>query len=110
MQYDLIVPCVKDRIVQSAVKMTLEPIFEQEFLPMSYGFRPGIGAKDALREVDELLKGGSVWVVDADVQKYFDSIPKDRLMERVRARIADGKILDLVGEFIEAPPKCLVMN
>ncbi|MEI6756125.1 MAG: group II intron reverse transcriptase/maturase [bacterium] len=100
-QRPLGIPCVKDRIVQAAVKMTLEPIFEQDFLSMSYGFRPGLGAKDALREVDELLKGGSVWVVDADVQKYFDSIPKDRLMERVRARIADGKILDLVQAFLD---------
>ena len=57
-QRPLGIPCVKDRIVQAAVKMTLEPIFEQEFLPMSYGFRPGIGAKDALREVDKLLRGG----------------------------------------------------
>jgi RNA-directed DNA polymerase len=100
-QRPLGIPCVKDRIVQAAVKMTLEPIFEQEFLPMSYGFRPGIGAKDALREVDDRLKGGSVWVVDADVQTYFDSIPKDRLMERVRERIADGKILDLVQSFLD---------
>lgn len=97
------IPCVKDRIVQAAVKMTLEPIFEKEFLPMSYGFRPGIGAKDALREVDSLLKGGSIWVVDADVQKYFDSIPKDKLMGRVRARIADGNVLALVQAFLDQP-------
>jgi RNA-directed DNA polymerase len=92
---------VKDRIVQAAVKMTLEPIFEREFLSMSYGFRPGIGAKDALREVDGLLKEGSVWVVDADVQKYFDSISKDRLMDKVRIRLADGKMLDLVQAFLD---------
>ena len=100
-QRPLGIPCVKDRIVQASVKMTLEPIFEKDFLSMSYGFRPGIGAKDALREVDCLLKEGSVWVVDADVQKYFDSIPKDRLMDKVRARIADGKVLDLVQAFLE---------
>ncbi len=100
-QRPLGIPCVKDRIVQAAVKMTLEPIFEKEFLPTSYGFRPGIGAKDALREVNDLLKGGAVWVVDADIQKYFDSIPKDKLMERVRLRIADGKILDLVQAFLD---------
>lgn len=100
-QRPLGIPCVKDRIVQAAVKMTLEPIFEKEFLSMSYGFRPGIGAKDALREVDSLLKEGSVWVVDADVQKYFESIPKDRLMDKVRARIADGKVLDLVQAFLD---------
>lgn len=100
-QRPLGIPCVKDRIVQAAVKMTLEPIFEKEFLPMSYGFRPGIGAKDALREVDGLLKEGFVWVVDADVQKYFDSIPKDRLMERVRVQVADGKVLELVQAFLD---------
>ena len=100
-QRPLGIPCVKDRIVQAAVKMTLEPVFEKEFLSMSYGFRPGIGAKDALREVDGLLKEGSVWVVDADVQKYFDSIPKDKLMDKVRTRIADGKILDLVQSFLD---------
>lgn len=100
-QRPLGIPCVKDRIVQAAVKMTLEPIFEKEFLPMSYGFRPGIGAKDALREVDALLKGGSVWVVDADVQKYFDTIPKDRLTGLVQSRIADGRILDLVQAFLD---------
>lgn len=100
-QRPLGIPCVKDRIVQAAVKMTLEPIFEKEFLSMSYGFRPGIGAKDALREVDNLLRGGSVWVVDADVQKYFDSIPKDKLMDKVRSGIADGKMLDVVQGFLD---------
>lgn len=100
-QRPLGIPCVKDRIVQAAVKMTLEPIFEKEFLSMSYGFRPGLGAKDALREVDSLLVQGSVWVVDADVQKYFESIPKDKLMDRVKERIADGKILELVQAFLD---------
>lgn len=100
-QRPLGIPCIKDRIVQAAVKMTLEPIFEKEFLPMSYGFRPGIGAKDALREVDGLLKEGYTWVVDADVQKYFDSIPKEKLMERVKERIADGKVLNITQQFLD---------
>jgi RNA-directed DNA polymerase len=60
------IPTVKDRIVQTALKMVLEPIFEREFLPVSYGFRPGRGCKDALREVDALLKAGYTFVVDAD--------------------------------------------
>jgi len=102
-QRPLGIPCVKDRIVQAAVKMTIEPIFENEFLPMSYGFRPGLGAKDALREVDALLEQGLVWVVDADVQKYFDSISKDRLMERVEKKIADGKVLALIQQFLDQP-------
>lgn len=100
-QRPLGIPCVKDRIVQAAVKMTLEPIFEHEFLPMSYGFRPGIGAKDALREVANLLREGHVWVVDADVQKYFESIPKERLMDRVKEHVADGKVLNLIQQYLD---------
>jgi RNA-directed DNA polymerase len=67
------IPTVKDRIVQTALKMVLEPIFEREFLPVSYGFRPGRGCKDALREVDALLKAGYTFVVDADVKSYLDA-------------------------------------
>jgi RNA-directed DNA polymerase len=99
-QRPLGIPSVKDRIVQTALKITLEPIFEKEFLGNSYGFRPGIGAKDALREVDRLLKEGYTWVVDADVEKYFDTIPKLPLMSRVEERIADGKVLKLIRQFL----------
>ncbi|MEN8247160.1 MAG: group II intron reverse transcriptase/maturase [Thermodesulfobacteriota bacterium] len=95
------IPTVKDRIVQTALKMVLEPIFEREFLPTSYGFRPGRGCKDALREVDRLLKEGCTWVVDADVKSYFDSIPHDLLMERIRKRISDGKVLHLIELFLK---------
>lgn len=92
------IPTVKDRIVQTAVKRVIEPIFEKEFLPMSYGFRPGRGCKDALREVDEWLKKGYTHVVDADFQSYFDSIPHTRLKERIEERISDGRLLEtLVG-------------
>jgi hypothetical protein len=72
------IPTVKDRIVQTALKMVIEPIFETQFRPGSYGFRPGRSCKDALREVDRLLKAGLTWVVDADLQSYLDSIPRDR--------------------------------
>ena len=95
------IPTVKDRIVQTALKMVLEPIFEKEFLSTSYGFRPGRGCKDALREVDRLLKVGYTWVVDADVKSYFDSIPHDLLMERIRERISDGKVLHLIELFLK---------
>ena len=95
------IPTVKDRIVQTALKMVLEPIFEREFLPTSYGFRPGRGCKDALREVDRLLKEGYTWVVDADVKTYFDSIPHDLLMERIRKRVSDGKVLHLIELFLK---------
>ena len=77
------VPTVKDRIVQTALKMVLEPIFENEFLAVSYGFRPERGCKDALRQVDRLLKEGYTWVLDADVKSYFDTIPHDLLMDRI---------------------------
>ena len=66
---------MKDRVVQAALKLVIEPIFEYEFEPRSYGFRPGFGCKDALREVDQYLKAGYFWVVDADLQSYFDTIP-----------------------------------
>ncbi len=95
------IPTVKDRIVQTALKMVLEPIFEKEFLPTSYGFRPGRGCKDALRKVDRLLKEGYTWVVDADVKSYFDSIPHDCLMARIRKRVSDGKVLHLIELFLK---------
>ena len=90
------IPTVKDRIVQTAVKLVIEPIFEVQFLTTSYGFRPGRGCKDALREVDSLLKAGYTHVVDADLKGYFESIPHERLMARVEASISDGRVLDLI--------------
>lgn len=95
------IPTVKDRIVQAAVKGVIEPIFEHEFLPTSYGFRPERGCKDALREVDTLIKEGYTHVVDADLASYFDSIPKQRLLERVAERISDGRILTLLEAWLQ---------
>jgi RNA-directed DNA polymerase len=94
------IPTVKDRIAQAAVKRVIEPIFEHEFLPMSYGFRPGRGCKDALREVDEWLKKGYTHVVDADFKSYFDSIPHARLKERIEERIRDGRLLELLAGWL----------
>jgi len=94
------IPTVKDRIVQTALKMTIEPIFEACFRDGSYGFRPGRGAKDALREVDRLIKEGFVHVVDADLNSYFDTIPRDRLMALVEEKISDGAILALIEGFL----------
>ena len=94
------IPAVKDRIVQTAVKLAIEPIFEASFCPTSYGFRPGLGCKDALREVDRLLKEGYVFVVDADLESYFDTIPHERLMHRVEERISDGRLLALIRSFL----------
>jgi RNA-directed DNA polymerase len=95
------IPTVKDRIVQTALKMTIEPIFEAEFRAGSYGFRPGRGCKDALREVDRLLKQGYTHVVDADLKSYFDTIPHDRLMALVAQKISDGRILALIESYLE---------
>lgn len=95
------IPTVRDRVVQTALKMVIEPIFEHEFAPHSYGFRPGRGCKDALRRVDGLLKGGSVHVVDVDIKGYFDSIPHGRLLTLVKEHISDGKVLQLVESLLK---------
>jgi RNA-directed DNA polymerase len=94
------IPTIQDRVVQTALRMVLEPIYERNFAAQSYGFRPGMGCKDALRRVDELLKAGYIHVVDADLKSYFDTIPKDRLLARVAAQVADGRILKLVESFL----------
>lgn len=95
------IPTVKDRVVQAALKSVIEPIFERQFLDTSYGFRPGRGCKDGLRVVDQGLKEGYCWVVDADIQGYFDNIAHERLMERVEASISDGNVLTLIRQFLE---------
>ena len=92
----MIVPTVKDRTVQQAVRLVIEPIFEAGFAEGSYGFRPGRGCHDALREVDRLIKEGFTHVVDADLAAYFDSIPHDRLVARVEEHVIDGKVLELI--------------
>ena len=96
------IPTVKDRIVQQAVRLVIEPIFEHGFCDGSYGFRPGRGCHDALRVVDRLLKEGYTHVVDADLQSYFDTIPHDRLMAQVEERISDSRILDLIRGWLKA--------
>jgi RNA-directed DNA polymerase len=95
------IPTVTDRVVQAAVRMVIEPIFENRFAEHSYGFRPGRGCKDALRRVEELLKAGRRHVVEVDIKGYFDAIPHDRLMALVREHIADGRVLGLVGGFLD---------
>jgi RNA-directed DNA polymerase len=95
------IPTVQDRVVQTALRMVIEPIFEKAFARQSYGFRPNLGCKDALRRVDELLKGGYVHVVDADLKSYFDTIPKDRLLALVADKVSDRRVLALVQAFLE---------
>lgn len=96
------IPTVGDRVVQGALRHVLEPIFERGFAAHSYGFRPGRGCKDALRRVDELLKAGYRYVVDADLKSYFDTIPHDRLLQRLQQKVADSRVLALVEAFLKA--------
>jgi RNA-directed DNA polymerase len=100
-QRPLGIPAVKDRVVQTALKMVIEPIFENEFVGHSYGFRPLRGCKLALREVDGCLKAGQTWVVDADLKSYFDTIPHVLLMAEVEKFISDGKVLKLIASYLE---------
>ena len=95
------IPTVGDRVVQAAVKRVIEPIFESRFCDTSYGFRPGRGCKDALRAVDGWLKQGYTHVVDADLKRYFDSIPHERLKARVSERISDGRVLELIDGWLK---------
>jgi RNA-directed DNA polymerase len=95
------IPTVRDRVVQTAVLNALEPIFERDFAEHSYGFRPGRGCKDALRRVDELLKAGYTYVVDADLKSYFDTIPHDRLLALVAQKVSDGRVLSLIEAFLK---------
>ena len=102
MQFALTVPTVRDRVVQAALLAVLEPIFERDFAAHSYGFRPNRGCKDALRRVDNLLKAGYRWVVDADLKSYFDTIPHSTLKQRVGEKVSDGNVLQLVDAFLTA--------
>jgi|EndMetStandDraft_7_1072992.scaffolds.fasta_scaffold49053_1 RNA-directed DNA polymerase len=97
------IPTVKDRIAQQAVKATIEPIFENEFLDTSYGFRPKRGAKEAIAEVSKLIEEGYIWVVDADLQAYFDTIPHDKLLNKISIHISDGRIIQLIEKWLEQP-------
>ena len=95
------IPTVRDRVVQTAVVHVLEPIFDQTFHERSFGFRHGRGCHDALRCVEALLKEGYVYVVDADLKSYFDTIPKDRLLELVKQKVSDSAVLQLVKQYLD---------
>ena len=95
------IPTVRDRISEGALRQVLEPIFEREFADNSHGFRPKRSAKDALREVDNGLKDGKGYVVEADIQRYFDTIPHERLLARIAERIADGRVMELLGQMLK---------
>ena len=95
------IPTIEDRIAQTALRNVLTPIFEWKFAEQSYGFRPGRRCRHALRRVQELLDRGYTWVVDADIQRYFDTIPHDRLMQEVEAEVSDGRVLELVRTYLD---------
>lgn len=94
------IPAVRDRVVQTALRYVLEPIWEREFAPQSYGFRPGRSCRAALRRVSELLQAGYTCVVDADLKSYFDTIPHARLLARVAEKVSDGRVLELVESYL----------
>lgn len=97
------IPTVRDRVVQAAVLLIMEPIFEADFEDCSYGFRPGRSAHDALRAIRQHLKEGQTAVYDADLAGYFDSIPWDKLLACVRMRVVDGSVLGLIKQWLKAP-------
>jgi RNA-directed DNA polymerase len=97
------IPTIRDRVVQTAAKLLIEPIFEADFEPNAYGYRPKRSAQDAIQEVHELLCEGYRDVVDADLSKYFDTIPDSELLQCVARRIVDKHILHLIKMWLKVP-------
>ncbi len=97
------IPTIRDRVLQTAAKLVLEPIFEADFLDVSYGYRPRRSARDALEAIQSGLEQGRTAVLDADLKGYFDSIPHDKLMACVEMRISDGSVLKLIRQWLRAP-------
>lgn len=97
------IPTIKDRVVQMAVKMLIEPLWEAGFIDTSYGFRPRRGAKDAVKQIKKNLNDGHQFIYDADLSKYFDTIPHNKLFVMLKERISDKCILDTIGQWLIAP-------
>jgi len=101
-QFEWSVPNIRDRVIQAAVLLILEPIFESDFVECSHGFRPGRSAHDALEIIRESLATGRCTVYDADMEGYFDSIPHDKLLACLRMRAVDGSVLRLIKQWLNA--------
>jgi len=101
-QYEQTVPTVKDRVIQMAVKLIIEPILEVDFQDCSYGFRPGRSAHQAISRVSRYIMSGCQWVIDLDIKSYFDTIPHEELITLLRERITDKWILRLVRRWLKA--------
>ena len=97
------IPTIRDRVVQTAAMLILQPIFEADLEPTAYGYRPGRGALEAVQEVHRALGAGHTEVVDADVSQYFDTIPHAALLKSLARRISDGKLLRLLKRWLKAP-------
>jgi group II intron reverse transcriptase/maturase len=96
------IPTVRDRVVQQAVKNLLEPIFEESFLPCSHGYRPGKNAHQVIRKAEAYIERGYTWVVDADIKGFFDHVDHQIMMDLVREKVADGRVLDMVEAFLKS--------
>lgn len=96
------IPCVRDRIVQTAVARVIEPIFEAKFSDWSHGFRPGRGCQTALSLVDRAVRHGYTWIVDADIKSFFDSVDHEKLLDAVNEEVADGTVLRLIRMFLKS--------
>ncbi len=101
-QYESSVATIADRVVQASLKLVLEPIFEADFQPCSYGFRPNRRAHDAVAEVRFLASRSYEWIVEGDIKACFDEIAHPALMDRVRRRVGDKRVLSLVKAFLKA--------
>lgn len=99
------VPTVRDRIVQRAVQNVIEPIFEKQFSDRSFGYRPGLSAKHAVARVEQQLREGRVWTVEVDLASFFDNIPHDKLLELIRARVIDSRVLELIEAMLKTAVK-----
>src|SRR6266481_6878807 len=102
MQYEATVPTALDRLVQQAVLQVLQPHFEPYFSEHSYGFRPGRSARQAVTRAQSLMAGGRSWVVDLDLEKFFDRVNHDRLLARMAKRIDDKRVLRVIRAFLNA--------